>query len=81
MCNFINRQETLPKNREIIKELGLSFRGTLISFENYEKGYLPSQINIEQVKIMIEALKNFYMMFRVIIEKKCRLILKMVKYQ
>lgn len=69
MCNFIGRQETLPKNREIIKELGLSFRGTWISFESFEKGYEPSPINIKQVKIMIEALKNFYMMFRAIIEQ------------
>ena len=69
MCNFIGRQETLPKNREIIKELGLSFRGTWISFESFEKGYEPSPINIKQVKTMIEALKNFYMMFRAIIEQ------------
>ncbi len=69
MCNFIGKQETLPKNREIIKELGLSYRGTWISFENFEKGYEPSSINIKQVKIMIEALKNFYMMFRAIIEQ------------
>lgn len=69
MCNFMNRQATLPKNREIIKELGLSFRGTWISFENFEKGYEPSAIDINQVKIMIEALKNFYMMFRAIIEQ------------
>ena len=69
MCNFMTRQATLPKNREIIKELGLSFRGTWISFENFEKGYEPSPINIKQVKIMIEALKNFYMMFRGVIEQ------------
>lgn len=69
MCNFIGRQETLPKNRKIIKELGLSFRGTWISFECFEKGYEPSYINIKQVKVMIETLKNFYMMFRAIIEQ------------
>lgn len=69
MCNFIGRQETLPKNREIIKELGLSFGGTWISFECFEKGYEPSTINIKQVKILIESLKNFYMMFRAIIEQ------------
>ena len=69
MCNYIGRQETLPKNREIIKELGLSFRETWILFESFEKGYEPSPINIKQVKIMIEALKNFYMMFRAIIEQ------------
>ena len=68
-CNFLSRQQTLPKNREIIKELGLSYRGIWISFENFEKGYEPSPINIKQVKIMIEALKNFYMMFRAIIEE------------
>ena len=66
-CNFMRREQTLPKNREIIKELDLSFRGTWISFENFEKGYEPSPINIKQVKIMIEALKNFYMMLKAII--------------
>lgn len=58
-CNFANRQETLPKNRELIKELGLRFRGTWISFENFEKDYEPWIVDIKQVKIMIEALKNF----------------------
>ncbi len=72
-CNFLSRQETLPKNREIIKELGLSFRGIWISFENFEKGYEPSPININQVKIMIEALKNFYMMFRLIIKEGAKI--------
>ena len=69
MCQLASREHTLPKNRAIIKELGLSFRGEWISFENFEKGYEPSPLNIEQVKLMIEALKNFYMTFRAIIEK------------
>ena len=69
ICNFMSRQETLPKNREIIKEIGLRFRGTWISFESFEKGYEPSPINMKQVKIMTVALKNFYMMFKAIIEK------------
>ena len=68
-CNYLSRNDTLPKNREIIKELGLHFRGTWISFENFEKGYEPSFINIEQVKMTIEMLKNFFMMFIAILDK------------
>ena len=68
MCNFSERERTLPKNREIIKELGLSFRGTWISFENIEKGYAPSPVNMHQVKIMIDVLQNVYMMLIAIIQ-------------
>ena len=56
--------------KKIIKALGLKFRGTWITFENYEKGYEPSPLNIEQVKIMTKALENFYMMFKLYIENK-----------
>lgn len=68
MVQFLDRNKTLPKNREIIKELGLKFRGTWISFENFEKGYEPSPLNIKQVKKMTVLLKNFYMMFKAYVE-------------
>lgn len=68
-CNFLSREDTLPENREIIKELGLSFRGTWISFERFEKGYEPSPLNIKQVKDMTMLLGNFYMMLKCIIEQ------------
>lgn len=32
MCNFMSRQETLPQNREIIKELGLKVQGNMDIF-------------------------------------------------
>lgn len=70
ICNFIERDKVLPENKKIIKELGIKFRGTWITFENYEKGYEPSPLNIEQVKVMTKALENFYMMFKSYIENK-----------
>lgn len=70
ICNFVERKKVLSGNKKIIKELGLKFRGVWISFENYEKGYEPSPLNIEQVKIMTKALENFYMMFKSYIENK-----------
>lgn len=69
ICQFMSRNDTLKENRDLIKEIGLSFRGIWISFENFEKGYEPSVLSLSQVKVMIEALKNFYMMFRAIIEQ------------
>lgn len=68
-CNFVARDETLPKNIKIIKEIGLKFRGTWISFENMEKGYEPSPLNMKQVNLMIDILNHFYMMFEVIKEQ------------
>ncbi len=68
ICDFISREDTLPENRKIIKELGLKFRGTWISFESFEKGYEPCKINIEQVRILIKTLNEFYMLYKEIIE-------------
>ena len=70
ICNFVEREKVLPGNKQIIKELDLKFRGTWITFENYEKGYEPSPLNIEQVKIMTKVLENFYIMFKSYIENQ-----------
>lgn len=64
LCQYLEREHTLPKNREIIKELDLKFRGEWISFENFERGYEPSPIVDEQLEFMIEALKNFIILFK-----------------
>ena len=37
--NYTNRDEIIPSNKKLIKDLGLKFRGTWIHFENFEKGY------------------------------------------
>ena len=71
-CNFLSRDETMPENLKIIKELGLKFRGTWISFERFKKGYEPSYIDINQVEIMIETLNNFYIMFKEVIENRVK---------
>ena len=71
-CNFLSKNDTLPENQKLIKELGLRFRGTWISFENFEKGYVPSTINIKQVEKMIDVLQNFYSMLKNLIEHEIK---------
>jgi hypothetical protein len=68
ICNYIARDELIPANKIIIKELGLKYRGVWTSFEHFESGYVPSELNIEQVKFLTDILGNFYMTFRAILE-------------
>ncbi|MBP3284254.1 MAG: hypothetical protein J6M02_02000 [Clostridia bacterium] len=70
MCRFDSREDTLKENRALIKELGLRFRGTWISFEHLEKGYQPATLNSVQVNKMIEILSNLYNMLKQIKEEK-----------
>ncbi len=72
-CVYLSKNETMPKNLEIIKVLGLSFKNTWISFERFEKGYEPSHINISQVEILIEVLNNFYEMFSKVINDNIKI--------
>lgn len=71
-CCFLSKAETLPNNIKIIKELGLNFKKTWISFECFEKGYEPSPINIKQVEMMIEVLNQFYEMLNDIVTGKVK---------
>lgn len=70
ICQFLDREKTLLENRKIIKELGLKFRGIWISFENFEKGYEPRTLNIDQVEKLTILLENFYEMIKEYIENK-----------
>lgn len=63
MCNFGNRDELTNKERNIIKELGLKFRGknNWIYFRVFEKGYAPYMPNRSEVLELTDILKNLYM--------------------
>ena len=61
MCFYGNREHVPPKDLDVIKSLGLRFRGKnqWIYFQSMEPGYYPWQINADQAALLIEALQNF----------------------
>ena len=61
---YLDREDTLPENRKLIKELGLKYRGTWTSFEKFEIGYDFGTINNDEVIFMTKALENYYEMFK-----------------
>ena len=67
---YLDREDTLPENRKIIKDLGLKYRGTWTSFEKFEIGYDFGILNNDEVIFMTEALKNYYEMFKKYKEEK-----------
>ena len=76
LCNFCRRDNISNENKKIIKELGLKFRGTWIAFEKFEKGYEAYSLDIEQVKIAIDAFTNYYEMVKNIIENDINIDVK-----
>lgn len=73
LCNFCRRDNISNENKKIIKELGLKFRETWIAFEKFEKGYETYSLDIEQVKIAIDAFTSYYEMVRNIIENDIKI--------
>ena len=73
LCNFCRRDNISNENKKIIKELGLKFRGTWIAFEKFEKGYEAYSLDIEQVKIAIDAFTSYYEMVKNIIENDIKI--------
>lgn len=63
MCNYGNRDELTTKERNLIKELGLSFRGknNWIYFRTFETGYAPYMPNRDEVLEFIRILEHVYM--------------------
>ena len=70
LCNFCWRDNISNENKKIIKELRLKFRGTWIAFE---KGYEAYSLDIEQVKIAIDAFTSYYEMVKNIIENDIKI--------
>ncbi|KEH98502.1 hypothetical protein Z968_05420 [Clostridium novyi A str. 4552] len=63
ICHFGSREELVKEEREIIKKLGIKFRGknNWIYFRVNEKGYSPYMPDKDQVLMITEILKNLYM--------------------
>lgn len=64
-CNFGDRSELSPEDYNIVKDLGLKFRGKnqWIYFHSYKTGYAPWLLDSEEADVMISALQNFTMAF------------------
>lgn len=58
MCNFTNRENVSPQDRETLRELGLRFRGRneWIVFRTMEPGLFPWHLDAEQAALMTECL-------------------------
>ncbi|MGL5084369.1 MAG: DUF7309 domain-containing protein [Clostridium sp.] len=63
LCNFGDRKELTNKELNIIKELGLKFRGknNWIYFRVFETGYEPYMPDEPQVKELTKILRHLYM--------------------
>jgi hypothetical protein len=61
MCYYGDRDSVAPQEREIIKALGLKFRGAnnWIYFRSLKEGFFPWLLDAEQAELMIHALQNF----------------------
>ncbi len=62
LCYFGDRDELTPKDRSVIKSLGLKFRGRnqWIYFRRAEPGRLPWYISANQADMLAEALEAVY---------------------
>lgn len=62
VCNFGDRENLTTKERNLIKELGLKFRGknNWIYFRRFEKGYAPYMPNREEVLRFTFILNQVY---------------------
>ena len=64
MCNFGDREELDARDRAVLKELGLRFRGhnEWIYFRAMTPGTFPWFLNAEQAQLLLEALQNVFML-------------------
>lgn len=63
MCNYGDREEVSPRDREVLRALDLKFRGRneWIYFRSMEPGLFPWYIDSEQADILIQTLQNLAM--------------------
>ncbi len=71
MCYFGNRDELTKKEWNIIKDLGLKFRGknNWIYFHSFKTGYVPYLLDAKQVVALTEVFRQLYMALRAYIER------------
>jgi len=60
LCNFGDREDVTPKDREAYQMLGLKFRGQnqWVYFRAVDPGFAPWYIDSEQAELLIKALQN-----------------------
>lgn len=63
ICNFDNRNELAEEDIQVLRDLGLRFRGdnNWIFFRSHKTGYYPWFINSEECELLIETFQNLYM--------------------
>ena len=71
VCLWNNREDINKKDYELIKELGLKFRGkgAWLQFDRYEIGYVPIPLEEKEVDFLTTAFENLHMMLRAIYEQ------------
>lgn len=71
-CYFGDREEVSREQKEIIKNLGLKFRGrgNWIYFESFKKRYSPYLPDEREVKVLVETFENLFMSVRAVREDR-----------
>ncbi len=71
ICLWDDREDLSKRDYELIKELGLKFRGrgAWLHFDKYKIGYTPSYLSEDEIDFLMVALDNLHMMIRAIYEK------------
>jgi len=74
MCYFGNRDELSSKERKVIKDLGLKFRGKneWIYFRSFETGYVPYILDQTQVVQLTSVFQQLYMAIKYFVEGKIK---------
>ena len=64
MCHFGDREDIEAEDREVMKELGLRFRGKAqwIYFRSMIPGQFPWYLNADQAELLTAALQNLFML-------------------
>lgn len=66
ICNFGDREDLTKKEWQLIRDLGLKFRGknNWLYFRSYQRGFIPYLLDQGEVVEAIEIFKNLYMALR-----------------
>lgn len=69
-----DREDVSKDNYALIKALGLKFRGrgAWLHFEQYRLGYVPRQVQEQDLDQLLDDLRNLWMMVRAVCEEKLK---------
>lgn len=63
MVSFLQEKDIRDDDKIIPRDLGITFDDVWITFKKYEKGYLPSNITINDLELLNKILENFIMLY------------------